>query len=102
MPELAKLIARRDQLENQLEKNQRVVSVVVAGPLTRSRQVWDEFYRIEGHIEESILIICECLQALLELSSFSLQQEEQMRESLQRTHIHEREAGVVAARDPTT
>ena len=50
------------------------------------------FYSIEGCIEESELIIREYSKFLLELSSFSSRQEEQMRS--QRSQVQERGAGV--------
>ena len=86
MRELEELLAIRDQLEKEIESGfrygVRTIDQISAG--------WDEFYGIEGCIEESGLIIREYSQLLLELSSFSSRQEEQMRP--QRSQIQEREA----------
>ena len=54
---------------------------------------WHVFYRIEGRIEESDLIIREYSQLLLELSSFSLRLE-RMRGISQPSQVPERGAGV--------
>ena len=68
MREMEELLAIRDQLEKKIEGGFRygfwTIDQISAG--------WDEFYRIEGCIEESKLIICE-RSPLLELSSFSVQ-----------------------------
>ena len=89
MRELEELLATRDQLEKEIEGGFRygfrTIDQVSAG--------WREFYRIEGRIEESELIICEYSQLLLELSSFSLRLE-RMRGISQPSQVPEREAGV--------
>ena len=88
MREPEKLLAIRYQPEKEIEGgfrySFRTIDQISAG--------WDEFYRIESCIEENELIICEYSQLLLELSSFSSRQEEQMRS--QRSQIQERGAGV--------
>ena len=91
MRELEKLIKIRNQLEKEIEGGFRygfrTIDQISAG--------WDEFYRVEGWIEENELIIREYSQILLELSSFSsLQEEEKMREISQQSQIPERGAGV--------
>ena len=67
MRELEELLAIRDQLEKKIEGGVRygfrTIYQISAG--------WDKFYRIEGCIKESELIIREYSQFLLELSSFS-------------------------------
>ena len=87
MQELEELLAIRDQLEKEdgFRYGFRTVDHISTG--------WDEFYRIEGHIEERKLIICKYSQVLLELSSFSLLQEK-MREISHPTQIQERGADV--------
>ena len=75
MRELEELLAIRDRLEREIEGDFRygfrTIDQVSAG--------WDEFYQIEGQIEENEHIIREYSQLLLELSSFSLRLE-QMRD----------------------
>ena len=75
MRELEELLAIRDQLEKEIEggfrHGFRTLDQISAG--------WDEFYRIEGRIEENELIIREYSQLLLELSSVYSRQEEQIR-----------------------
>ena len=89
MRELEELLAKRDQLEEEIEGGfcygLRTIHQISAG--------WDEFYRIEGQIEENELIIREYSQLLLELSSFSLRLE-QMRDISQPSQVPERGAGV--------
>ena len=72
MRELEELLAIRDQLAKEIEDGFRhgfrTIDQISAG--------WHEFYRIEGRIEESELIIREYSQLLLELSSFSLRLEQ--------------------------
>ena len=89
MRELEELLAIRDQLEKEIEGGFRygfrTVNQVSAG--------WHEFYRIEGRIEESELIIREYSQLLLELSSFSLRLE-RMRGISQPSQVPERGPGV--------
>ena len=78
-----------DQLEKEIAGGSRcgfrTIDQISAG--------WHEFYRIEGRIEESELIISEYSQHLLELSSFSLRIE-QMRDISQPSRVPERGAGV--------
>ena len=72
MRELEELLAKRDQLEKEIEGGSRdgfrTIDQISAG--------WHEFYRIEGRIAESELIVREYLQLLLELSSLSLRLEQ--------------------------
>ena len=72
MRELDGLLARRDKLEKEIEGGAyygfRTVDQISAE--------WDAFYRAQGRIEENELIIRECSQLLLKLSSFSLPQEQ--------------------------
>ena len=86
--ELDELLTIRYQLEKLIEGGFRygfrTIDQISAG--------WDEFYRIQGCIEESGLIIRGYSQLLLELSSFSSRQEEPMRSK--RSQIQERGAGV--------
>ena len=88
MRELKELLAIRNRLEKEIEGGFRcgfrTIDQISAG--------WDEFYRIEGCIEESKVIIGKYSQLFVELSSFSSRQEEQMRS--QRSQIQERGAGV--------
>ena len=89
MRELEELLARRDQLETEVEGGFyygfRTIDQISAG--------WDAFYRVEGRIGENELIIREYSQLLLELSSFSSRQE-QKREISQPTQIQQRGAGM--------
>ena len=89
MRELEELLAIRDQLEKQIEGGFRcgfrTIDQISAG--------WHEFYRTEGRIEESELIICEYSQLILELSRFS-RRLEQTRDISQPSHVPERGAGV--------
>ena len=76
MRELEELLAIRDQLEKEIEGGFRYGFRTIIDQISAE---WDDFYQIEGCIEESELIIREYSQILLELSSFSLRLE-QMRE----------------------
>ena len=95
MRELEQLLAIRDQLEKEIEGGFRygfrTIYQISAG--------WHEFYRIEGRIEESELIICEYSQLLLELSSLSLRLE-RTRGISQPSHVPERGAGVARCESP--
>ena len=75
MRELEKLLAMRNKLEEEIEGDFRygfrTTDQTSAG--------WVELHQIEGCIEESNLVISENSQVLLELSSFSSRQEEQIR-----------------------
>ena len=90
MEELEELLARRGQLEKEIEGGSyfcfRTADQISAG--------WDAFYRVKGQIEDTELIIHEYSQQRLELSSVSERQEEQMREISRQTQIPERGAGV--------
>ena len=72
MRELEKMLARRDQLENEIEGGSccrfQTVDQISAG--------CDAFYRFEGRIKGNELIIREYSQPLLKLSSFPSRQEE--------------------------
>ena len=59
--ELEELLARKDQLEKQIEGGFRYGFQMIYQISTG----WDEVYRIEGQIEETTLIICEYSQVLL-------------------------------------
>ena len=89
MRELEELFAIRDKLEKKIEGGFRYgfrnMDQILAG--------WQEFYRIEGRIEESELIIREYSQLLLELSSFSLLPE-RTRDTSQPSQVPARGAGV--------
>ena len=88
MRELEELLGIRDQLKKEIEGGFRygfrTIDQISAG--------WDEFYQIEGRIEENELIIRDYSQLFLELSRLSSRQEEQMRS--QRSQIQKRGAGV--------
>ena len=87
--ELEELLAIRDQLEKYTEGGFRygfrTIDQISAG--------WHDFYRIEGRIEESKLIIRKYSPLLLELSIFSLRQQ-QTRDISQSSQVPKRGAGV--------
>ena len=89
MRELEELLAIRDKLREEIEGGFRYgfrnMDQISAG--------WQEFYRIEGFIEESELIIREYSHLLLKLSSFSLLLE-RTRDISQPSQVPERGAGV--------
>ena len=89
MRELEELLAKRDQLDKEIEGGSRdgfrTIDQISAG--------WREFYRIEGRIEKGELISREYSQLLPELSSLSLRLE-QTRGISQPSQVPEREAGV--------
>ena len=89
MRELEKLLARRDQLEKEIEGG----SYHGCRTIDQISAVWYAFYRVEGRMEETELIIREYSQLLLELSRFSLRLE-QMRDISQPPQVPERGASV--------
>ena len=88
--ELVELLVRRDQLEKTIEGGSfygfRTVHQISGG--------WDALSRVKGRTEETEVIIPKYSQLLIELSSFSSRQEEQMWMISQQSQIQERGAGV--------
>ena len=80
--------------ENNSRNQSRVVPITGFRTVDQISAECDAFYRADGRIEENELMIREYSPLLLELSSFSSREEQQMREKSQQSRIQERGAGV--------